>query len=212
MNKNDSRFFINGIQYEKFFGMSMSEIIDQERRRLLGTGLKLMGCLGAACAVIPLISSLKPNKKILTANQPIDIDLSHLEPGQQMTVQWRGKPIWILRRTPAMIQQLQQTNPELRDPDSLVPQQPKFAQNAWRSLSPDYLVLVGICTHLGCIPEYRLQDPMFTADAGGYYCPCHGSRFDLAGRVYQDVPAPINLEVPPYRFLNPHMLRLGEST
>jgi len=170
-----------------------------------------MGCLGAACAVVPFISSLKPNQQILTTNQPLDIDLSHLQDGQQITVQWRGKPIWILRRTQAMIEQLRQSNPALRDPNSLVAQQPAFAQNAWRSLHPEYLVLVGVCTHLGCIPEYRSHDPQFSGDAGGYYCPCHGSRFDLSGRVYKQVPAPINLEVPIYRFINQHTIRLGES-
>ncbi len=188
------------------------DTIDQERRRLLRTGIRLMGYVGAVCALVPFGSSLKPNQQILAANQPIDIDLSTLEPGQQMTIEWRGKPIWILRRTPEMVQQLENPNPALRDPNSLVAQQPHFAQNAWRSLHPEFLVLIGICTHLGCIPEYRLQDPAFTADAGGYYCPCHGSRFDLSGRVYRDVPAPVNLEVPLYRFVNEHTIRLGEST
>ena len=192
--------------------MSDIDTIDQERRRALSSGIRILGCIGAACAIVPFVSSLKPNQQTLDANKPIDIDLSALQPGQQMTVQWRGKPIWILRRTQAMITQLEQDNPELRDPNSLVPQQPAFAQNPWRSLHPDYLVLVGICTHLGCIPEYRAQDPMFDANAGGYYCPCHGSRFDLSGRVYRQVPAPINLEVPIYRFINDHTLRLGETT
>lgn len=187
------------------------DTIDQERRRLLRTGIRLMGCVGAACALVPFVSSLKPNQQILAANQPIDIDLSTLEPGQQMTISWRGKPVWVLRRTPEMLQQLASPNPALRDPDSLVDQQPHFAQNAWRSLHPEFLVLIGVCTHLGCIPEYRQHDPAFTADAGGYYCPCHGSRFDLSGRVYRDVPAPINMEVPLYRFLNKHTIRLGES-
>ncbi len=187
------------------------DTVDEERRRLLSTGIRIMGCLGAACAIVPFLSSLKPNQQILAANKPLDIDLSHLQAGQQMTVQWRGKPIWILRRTQAMLDQLRDNNPALRDPNSLVAQQPAFAQNAWRSLHPEYLVLVGVCTHLGCIPEYRSQDPLFTADAGGYYCPCHGSRFDLSGRVYRHVPAPINLEVPVYRFINDHTIRLGES-
>lgn len=191
--------------------MSDTDPIDEERRRLLGTGIRIMGCVGVACALVPLLSSLKPNQQILAANHPVDIDLSSLQPGQQMTVQWRGKPIWILHRTQAMLDELEQNNPELRDPNSLVPQQPAFAQNAWRSLQRNYLVLVGICTHLGCIPEYRMQDPAFTANAGGYYCPCHGSRFDLAGRVYKHVPAPINLEVPSYRFINDHTIRIGES-
>lgn len=187
------------------------DTVDEERRRLLSAGIRIMGCLGAACAVVPFLSSLKPNQHILTTNKSLDIDLSHLQAGQQMTVQWRGKPIWILRRTQAMLKQLQQDNVALRDPNSLVAQQPAFARNAWRSLHPEYLVLIGVCTHLGCIPEYRSHDPRFTADAGGYYCPCHGSRFDLSGRVYKQVPAPINLEVPMYHFINAHTIRLGES-
>ena len=188
--------------------MSETDPIDEERRRLLSKGLRIMTCLGAACALVPLFSSLKPTQKTLAASQPIDIDLSHLQPGQQMTIQWRGKPIWILHRTQAMIDVLLQNNPDLRDPNSLVPQQPSYAQNAWRSLQPKYLVLVGICTHLGCIPEYYAKDAELTA--GGYYCPCHGSKFDLAGRVYKEVPAPINLEVPPYHFIDEHTLRIGE--
>ena len=187
------------------------DTVDEERRRLLSTGIRIMGCLGAACAVVPFLSSLKPSQHILTTNKSLDIDLSHLQAGQQMTVQWRGKPIWILRRTQAMLKELQQDNVALRDPNSLVAQQPAFARNAWRSQHPEYLVLIGICTHLGCIPEYRSHDPQFTADAGGYYCPCHGSRFDLSGRVYKQVPAPINLEVPMYRFISTHTIRLGES-
>lgn len=185
--------------------------IDEERRRLLSSGLRIMGCVGAACAMVPLFSALKPNQNILRSNQPISVDLSALQPGQQMTVEWRGKPIWILHRTQAMIEILLQNNPQLRDPNSLVPQQPSFAQNAWRSLHPKYLVLVGICTHLGCIPEYCPQSSEFTNHAGGYYCPCHGSRFDLAGRVYKHMPAPINLEVPQYHFINDHTIRIGES-
>ncbi|MCR9192662.1 MAG: ubiquinol-cytochrome c reductase iron-sulfur subunit [Gammaproteobacteria bacterium] len=185
--------------------------VDAERRRFLSASMRVLGCVGAACALIPLASSLKPSRRVLAANGPIDVDLSTLQPGQQMTIVWRGKPIWIIRRTPQMIAELRQKNPELRDPKSLVPQQPRFAQNAWRSLQPEYLVLVGVCTHLGCTPEYKTKDPRFVKDNGGFYCPCHGSRFDLAGRVYRHVPAPINMEVPPYRFVNDHVIRLGET-
>ena len=190
--------------------MSHKNIVDHPRRRALSTGIRILGGIGAACALVPFFSSLSPNQQTIADNQPIDIDLSTLLPGQQMTVKWRGKPIWILRRTPEMIAQLNQDNPMLRDPKSRVPQQPDFAQNPWRSLHPEFLVLVGICTHLGCIPEYRHPDQKPEQSLGGYYCPCHGSRFDLSGRVYRDVPAPINLEVPLYHFINDHTLRLGE--
>ncbi len=185
---------------------------DPERRRFLSAGMRVMGCVGLVCALFPFLSSLKPNRRILASSGPLDVDVSSLLPGQQMTVMWRGKPIWILRRTQEMLAQLQHTNPELRDPHSRVPQQPLFAQNDWRSRRPHYLVLVGVCTHLGCIPEYKPQDSMFLSDAGGFYCPCHGSKFDLAGRVYRNVPAPINLEVPTYRFISEHIIRLGEDT
>jgi ubiquinol-cytochrome c reductase iron-sulfur subunit len=185
--------------------------IDTPRRRFLRTGAQLLGCIGAACALIPFVSSLNPSRRVLAANGPIDVDVSGLQPGQQMTVVWRGKPIWVIHRTPAMLAQLQQANPALRDPHSLVMQQPPYAQNDWRSLRPEYLVLVGVCTHLGCTPNYQPQDPNVADIAGGFYCPCHGSRFDLAGRVYQHMPAPINLEVPPYRFIGEHRLRIGET-
>lgn len=191
--------------------MPNKDTIDQERRRLLSSAIRILGCVGAACAVVPFVSSLKPNQQTLAANQPIDIDLSDLKPGQQITVHWQGKPIWILRRTQTMLTQLAQHNPELRDPLSLVPQQPAYAQNAWRSLHPEYLVLIGICTHLGCIPNYRSQDVAHDSQPGGYDCPCHGSRFDLSGRVYRNMPAPINLAVPLYRFVDDHTLRIGES-
>lgn len=184
--------------------------IDQDRRQFLSTGVRILGCLGAVCALVPFVASLKPTRKVLESNGPLEVDLSGLAPGQQITVQWRGKPIWILRRTQAMLAQLNQPNMNLRDPFSKVDQQPAYAKNAWRSVRPEYLVLVGVCTHLGCTPQYKSQDKMFEADAGGYYCPCHGSRYDLAGRVYQHAPAPINLEVPPYQFINEHTIVIGD--
>ena len=129
-----------------------------------------------------------------------------------MTVELRGKPVWILRRTPDMLLQLQKVNPFLRDPDSLVPQQPSLAKNVFRSIKPDYLVLVGLCTHLGCSPKYKQAEQGSTSDdAGGFYCPCHGSRFDLSGRVFKQVPAPINLLVPPYRFISDKVIVIGED-
>ena len=141
------------------------------------------------------------------------VDLSQLKPGQQMTVLWRGKPVWVIRRTAAMLADLSRPNPELRDPSSLVPQQPAYAANAYRSIKPEYLVLIGICTHLGCVPRYEPhENERDLAWLGGFYCPCHGSAFDLAGRVFKHVPAPINLEVPPYRYISEHMIEIGEGT
>lgn len=185
--------------------------VDRQKRQFLRTSMQVLGCVGVACALVPFISSLKPNRRTLAAAGPVTVDLRQLQPGQQLTVMWRGKPVWVIHRTPEMLVALQQPNPELRDPMSLVTQQPAYAQNPWRSLRPEYLILVGVCTHLGCTPQYRQHDPLFAQNAGGFYCPCHGSRFDLAGRVYQHVPAPINLEVPPYRFIDEHTLMIGDA-
>lgn len=192
-------------------GCASKSSIDSNRRRFLKTGMQILGSVGAACALIPFVSSLKPNRRVLAANGPLEVDISHLQAGQQMSVVWRGKPIWIIRRTPHMLAQLQEPNPELRDPHSLVPQQPSYAQNNWRSIHPEYLVLIGVCTHLGCTPQYKSRDPMFLDGAAGFYCPCHGSRYDLSGRVYQHMPAPINLEVPPYRFVDERTIVIGDK-
>ena len=185
--------------------------VDTQKRKFLRTSMQVLGCVGVACALVPFISSLKPNRRTLAAAGPVTVDLSRLQPGEQLTVTWRGKPIWVIRRTPEMIAQLKQPNSALRDPMSWVTQQPAYAQNPWRSLRPEYLVLVGVCTHLGCSPQYKQHDSLLAQDVGGFYCPCHGSRFDLAGRVYQHVPAPINLEVPPYQFIDDHTLIIGDS-
>lgn len=199
-----------------------SHTIDEQRRRFLLNSLRVLGGVGALCAFTPFLASWNPSEKIKAASGPIQVDLTHLQPGQQMTVEWRGKPIWIIRRTPAMLKQLNNQQEGLRDPDSRVPQQPAYARNQFRSIKPEYLVLVGLCTHLGCSPLFKpdgvtAQTSMTSLvgdepqqSQGGFYCPCHGSRFDLAGRVYKGVPAPINLEVPPYRFLQEHVLEIGE--
>lgn len=183
--------------------------VDLRRRKFLLNGAKALGGLGALWALLPFVSALNPNRKVLRDNAPITVDLSGLQPGDKLTVKWRGKPIWILHRTDLQLQDIQQFNPILRDPDSLVDQQPKYAQNQYRSRTPKFLVLVGICTHLGCSPELASSKKHKSADE--FYCPCHGSRFDLAGRVFKNMPAPINLEVPPYYFIDEHTLVIGES-
>ncbi len=174
--------------------------------------LRLLTGIGALFALTPFWASWKPNAKVVRAAGPVSVDLSHLEPGQKMTVVWRGKPIWVLRRTPEMIAQLQDEQ-QLRDPTSHDSHQPIAAHNQFRSLNPEYAVLVGLCTHLGCIPK------QIAASAGaakssvgaGFFCPCHGSRFDVAGRVYKDSPASSNLEVPPYHFRDATVLVIGEE-
>ncbi len=189
-----------------------SDIVDHDRRQFLLTSTCVLGGVGALCAFTPFISSWLPSAKAQAAGAPVEVDLSKIEPGQQVTVEWRGKPVWIIRRTLDMLKKLGNTKEKLRDPDSLVEQQPPYAQNPVRSIKPEYLVLVGICTHLGCSPKYKPYEKELGPEwLGGFYCPCHGSTFDLAGRVFKGVPAPINLEVPPHRFVSEHLVIIGED-
>ncbi len=188
---------------------------DEGRRDFLSLLATSVAAIGAACAIWPLIDSLEPAKDVLAAGAPVDIDLSPVQPGQQIVVLWRSHPIFIGHRSPAEISMLQKASDIdlLRDPDSDVLQQPDYAKNWHRSVKPEYLVLVGICTHLGCIPRFT---PAPGGDLGanwpgGYFCPCHGSRYDLAGRVFKGVPAPYNLPVPPYHFVSDTMIRIGEN-
>ncbi len=187
--------------------------VDEGRRRFLLTSTGVLGAVGAFCALTPLISSWFPSAKVQAKGRPLHVDLSKIEPGEQVVVQWRGKPVWIIRRTKEMLQRLSQHESSLRDPDSLVEQQPEYTRNKFRSINPEYLVLIGICTHLGCTPKYKPSLGELGGDwPGGFFCPCHGSTFDLSGRVFKGVPAPINLEVPPYRFINDHTIVIGEDT
>jgi ubiquinol-cytochrome c reductase iron-sulfur subunit len=185
------------------------------RRDFLQIAATAVTAVGAAIAAWPLIDSMNAAKDTLAAGAPLDVDISHLQPGQQILVLWRKKPIFVVNRTAAELKTLQgdKHDSELSDPDSEVQQQPKYARNWHRSIKPDLLVLVGICTHLGCIPEYKPQPGGFLGPGwpGGYFCPCHGSRYDLAGRVYQNVPAPYNLPVPPYKFVSDKVIRIGEN-
>lgn len=187
--------------------------LDEDRRRFLLTTTSVLGTVGAVCALTPLVSSWLPSAKALAAGAPVEIDLSKMEPGEQVVVAWQGKPVWIIRRTRNMLQHLIDNEYLLRDPQSLVEQQPEYAKNKFRSINPEYLVLIGICTHLGCSPIYKTSPGELGSDwPGGFFCPCHGSKFDLAGRVFKGVPAPINLEVPPYHFINEHTIVIGEDT
>ncbi|MCX7116122.1 MAG: ubiquinol-cytochrome c reductase iron-sulfur subunit [Gammaproteobacteria bacterium] len=191
---------------------SPDDAVDESKRQFLIKSVCVLGGVGAACAMTPFITSWLPSAKAEAAGAPVQVDISQIEPGQQVTVEWRGKPVWIIRRTAAMIKSLNDDVGLLRDPDSFVEQQPLYAKNKYRSLRPELLVLVGICTHLGCSPKYTPLPQELGPDwPGGFYCPCHGSLFDLAGRVFKGVPAPINLEVPPYRFLNDQTILIGED-
>lgn len=172
--------------------------------------------IGAGAIAWPLIDSMNPSADVIAAGAPIDIDISKIALGQQIVVLWRGAPMLIVNRTPQALKTLQEpsTISLLSDPESEVHQQPPYAENWHRSVKPEYAVMVGICTHLGCLPGYMpTPDPASPAPnwPGGYFCPCHGSKYDLAGRVYKGVPAPYNLPVPPYNFLNDKTLRIGEN-
>src|SRR5689334_9527950 len=185
------------------------------RRDFLVLAATALGAVGAGAVAVPLISSMEPARDTLAAGAPVDIDISHIQPGQQIVVLWRSRPIFIMHRTADELKKLQASDDVnlLRDPDSEELQQPEYAKNWHRSIKPETLVLVGICTHLGCIPSF-MPAPGGDLGAewpGGYFCPCHGSRYDLAGRVFNGVPAPFNLPVPPYRFVSDTMVRIGEN-
>lgn len=185
------------------------------RRDFLILAASAMGAVGAASVAVPLVSSMNPARDTLAAGAPVDIDISHVQPGQQIVVLWRSRPIFIVHRTEDELKTLQsqQDTSALRDPNSAILQQPEYAKNWHRSIKPEILVLVGICTHLGCIPGFNPQPggDLGPSWQGGYFCPCHGSRYDLAGRVFQGVPAPLNLPVPPYNFVSDTVIRIGEN-
>lgn len=189
--------------------------VNKGRRRFLVGATTVVGAVGAVGVAVPFVASWQPSAKALAAGAPVSADVSKLEVGQQMTAEWRGRPVWILRRSEAMIEQTRSIDPsQLRDPQSEAPQQPPYIEGPLRSIKPEYGVLIGICTHLGCSPTFRPEPG--AADLGddwpgGYLCPCHGSRFDLAGRVYTGVPAPLNLEVPPHRYDSDTIIVVGED-
>ncbi|MXX98901.1 MAG: ubiquinol-cytochrome c reductase iron-sulfur subunit, partial [Gammaproteobacteria bacterium] len=174
----------------------------------------IVGGVGMVTTVVPFVKSMNPSAKTQAAGAPVEVDLTKIEPGEMVREEWRGKPVWIVNRTKQMLQTLKDVEPQLRDPNSEQPQQPSYAHNEYRSIKPEFLVLVGICTHLGCSPTYRPDvgaEDLGANWEGGFFCACHGSRFDLAGRVFRGVPAPKNLEVPPYRYAGDDKIVIGES-
>lgn len=188
--------------------------VDNGRRRFLTVSTCVVGGVGAVGAAVPFIASWQPSARAKAAGADVEVDISKLEPGQLMRVEWRSKPVWIVRRTPEVLDALAGHEDQLRDPNSEVEQQPGFAKNRHRSLKEEYLILVGICTHLGCSPQH-LKDGAFSEYVEGvpegFFCPCHGSKFDMAGRVFQSVPAPSNLMVPPYQFLDDNRVLIGSE-
>jgi ubiquinol-cytochrome c reductase iron-sulfur subunit len=186
--------------------------VNEKRRRFLTAATSVVGGVGIAFAAVPFITAMNPSARAQAAGAPVEADISKLEPGQRMTVEWRGKPVWIVRRTEENLKSLEELKGTLRDPDSQENLQPDYAKNGTRAIKPEYFIVIGICTHLGCSPSYvKSTDPHSLGQdwKGGFFCPCHGSRFDLAGRVYSGVPAPLNLEVPPYNYLSETRIQIG---
>ena len=186
--------------------------VSQGRRRFLIGATAAVGGVGAIGAAVPFLGSWNPSAKAEAAGAPVTVNVNKLEPGQQITVEWRGKPVWVIRRDKAMLDNIEKLNDVVKDPQSEAPQQPSYIEGTFRALRPEIAVIVGLCTHLGCVPSYRPE--IAPADLGenwlgGLFCPCHGSNYDLAGRVYDAQPAPLNLEVPPYRFDDDATLTIG---
>jgi ubiquinol-cytochrome c reductase iron-sulfur subunit len=193
----------------------MTEQVDTGRRHFLTVATVATAAAGAAFVAVPFLASWKPSARAKAMGAPVELDISRLEPGGLVKVEWRGKAIFVVRRTPELLATLAASEGELRDPDSLESEQPEFAKNAERALKPEYLVVVGVCTHLGCAPldKFTPGDVSVSADwKGGFFCPCHGSKFDMSGRVYRDVPAPTNLPVPPYRFVSDTRILIGAES
>ncbi len=189
--------------------------IDISRRRFLTTMATVVGGGGVAAASVPFLSAMMPSARTKAIGSTIEVDLSQLTPGERMIIEWRGKPVWILRRSDTMISDLTALDDTVSDPKSeKKEQQPDYAANQYRSIEPEYLVVIGVCTHLGCSPGYITKNEPHDLGGdwkGGFFCSCHGSRFDLAGRVFKGVPAPHNLVVPPYKFIAPGKILIGED-
>lgn len=191
--------------------------VDNERRLFLTTAATVVGGAGAVAAAVPFISAMTPSAKTKAIGAPVEVDIGDLKPGERKVVQWQGKPVWILRRDETALSGIQQMDGEVRDPASEVKQQPSYATNEFRSVKSEYLIVIGLCTHLGCSPNYVTRDDGESFNLGsdwkgGFFCPCHGSRFDLAGRVFKGVPAPSNLVVPPHQYLSETRILIGDDS
>jgi len=192
--------------------MNEQEKVDKTRRNLVLATSVVGGAAGVGAAV-PFLASMWPSDRARAAGAPVEVDVSRIPPGELAVIEWRGKPVWVLRRTKEMIESLKGVEPRLSDPQSKASEQPKYAENEYRSREPDVLVLVGVCTHLGCSPQEKPADAKAEMGAdwpGGFYCPCHGSKFDFAGRVFKGSPAPLNLVVPPYELASDKLV-IGED-
>ncbi len=188
--------------------------VNKMRRRVLVAVTSVVGAVGAGYAVVPFVVSMNPSARARAAGAPVEADISKLESGALLRVKWRGQPVWVVSRTSEMLEALSDNDPKLIDPASEVPQQPEYCQNPTRSIKPEYLVAIGICTHLGCSPTYRPEfapQDLGASWKGGFFCPCHGSRFDMAARVYKGAPAPTNMVIPKHTYLNDTTILVGED-
>ena len=189
--------------------------VDQGKRRFLVAATAGVGAVGATAVAVPFVASMLPSERAKAAGAPVEVDVSKIAPGELLPVEWRGKPVWVLHLTPEMKASLGNHNDKLSDPMlEVTSQQPEYCKNSTRSIRPDLVVMVGICTHLGCSPSAKLQagGDMGSEWSGGFFCPCHGSKFDLAGRVFKGSPAPKNLEVPPHKYLSDTVLLIGDDS
>lgn len=190
------------------------EIKVNKTRRNLVVATSVAGGVAGVAAAVPFVASMLPSERARAAGAPVETDISRLAPGELAVIEWRGKPVWIIRRTKEMIESLKTVTPRLTDPASKSSDQPKYAENEHRSAKPELMVMEGVCTHLGCSPQLKSADAKAEMGAdwvGGFYCPCHGSKFDYAGRVFRGAPAPTNLRVPPYTFASDNTLVIGED-
>jgi ubiquinol-cytochrome c reductase iron-sulfur subunit len=188
----------------------MTDDVDRNRRHFLTVATAVTGLAGIGAAAIPFLSSLKPSARAQALGAPVEVPIGSLDPGEMIRIMWRGKVVFVLRRDERMLESLPETRHLLRDPDSeVIAQQPEYAANETRSVKPEFLVVVGACTHLGCAPLPEFEVGPSPDWYGGFFCPCHGSKFDLAGRVYKGVPAPTNLVIPPYRFVRDELIMIG---
>ncbi|VVC76792.1 Ubiquinol-cytochrome c reductase iron-sulfur subunit [Aquicella siphonis] len=190
----------------------MKDVIDKNRRCFLRAATTAVGGIGLAAASVPFFSYWMPSADTEAAAAPMKIDISSLKPREQLTVPWRGMPIWVIYRDDEMLNSLDKLTDKLRDPLSEQDQQPAYCKNTNRSIKPQYFISIGICTHLGCVPTYRPDVASVSPDwLGGFYCPCHGSKYDLSGRVYQNVPAPLNLKIPRHMYVSDTEIMIGED-
>jgi len=189
--------------------------VDRSKRRFLIAATTAVGGVAGVAVMVPFVMSMLPSERAKAAGAPVDVDISKLEPGMLLAVAWQGKPVWVVNRTKEMLARLPKNDSFLLDPKSEQPQQPEYCKNGWRSIKPEILVVVGICTHLGCSPTFRKEVGAADLGAdwpGGWLCPCHGSKYDLAARVFKDVPAPLNMDIPPYKFVNDNLILVGDDS